>query len=186
MILEDKWFPVVFSAQMHDILFQWRIVWILSDSVAEWSKARHSSCRGAIRVGSNPTAVIAFFCVLKADLRHSEALRQLRFSRSVGIKSVWSNGYDVRLTRERFPVRSWALILFYGCSGKQSGQQFQLRPKGPSRGLNPGPPAPKAGIIPLDHTAGQRRKSDTVFSGARFHNVDFPNHDTMFQSALYL
>ncbi len=24
--------------------------------------------------------------------------------------------------------------------------------KGPCRGLNPGPPAPKAGIIPLDHT----------------------------------
>ena len=30
---------------------------VLSDSVAEWSKASDSSSDGAIRVGSNPTAV---------------------------------------------------------------------------------------------------------------------------------
>ena len=32
--------------------------------------------------------------------------------------------------------------------------------KGPLRGLNPGPPAPKAGIIPLD----QADNSDTLIS----------------------
>ena len=38
-----------------------------SDSVAEWSKARHSSCRGEIRVGSNPTAVILRWCFLYSN-----------------------------------------------------------------------------------------------------------------------
>ena len=38
---------------------------------------------------------------------------QLNESHSIVInRSVWSNGYDVRFTRERFPVRSWALIFF--------------------------------------------------------------------------
>ena len=32
--------------------------------------------------------------------------------------------------------------------------------KGPSRGLNPGPPAPEAGIIPLDHTADDAKQQN--------------------------
>ena len=70
---------------------------------------------------------------------------------------MWSNGCDVRLTRERFPVRSWALIFVSKVFCKPNARRSQE--KGPSRGLNPGPPAPKAGIIPLDHTAERR----TVF-----------------------
>ena len=34
------------------------------------------------------------------------------------------------------------------------GVKIKTKQKGSSRGLNPGPPAPEAGIIPLDHTTG--------------------------------
>ena len=34
-----------------------------------------------------------------------------------------------------------------------SWQPFIQKSQGPNRDLNPGPPAPKAGIIPLDHLA---------------------------------
>ena len=30
---------------------------------------------------------------------------------------------------------------------------LKVKKQGPNRDLNPGPPAPKAGIIPLDHLA---------------------------------
>ena len=81
----------------------------LSDSVAEWSKARHSSCRGANRVGSNPTAVI--MQPFPIGFRWFPSIQHVNFWST--LESVWSNGYDVRLTRERFPVRSWALIFFW-------------------------------------------------------------------------
>ena len=36
---------------------------------------------------------------------------------------------------------------------KNEMENNNIKKKGPSWELNPGPPAPKAGIIPLDHTA---------------------------------
>ena len=46
------------------------------------------------------------------------------------------------------PVRPWLIIL-----EKVSGQYQEIPKKhlGLNRDLNPGPPAPEAGIIPLDH-----------------------------------
>jgi hypothetical protein len=38
-----------------------------------------------------------------------------------------------------------------------------LQQNGPFRGLNPGPPAPKAGIIPLDQTDNLIQRKNNIF-----------------------
>ena len=54
--------------------------------------------------------------------------------RELGVKHLWSSGYDVRLTRERSPVRSWPGVLFAGGALLRSenitqARKFALKPK---------------------------------------------------------
>ena len=48
------------------------------------------------------------------------------------------------------------LFLFYNFSSFLVKRKSKKKLYGPNRDLNPGPPAPKAGIIPLDHLADDR------------------------------
>ena len=50
-----------------------------------------------------------------------------------------------------------SMSMLRACKGAKNGAKLLVIAaksnfEGPCRGLNPGPPAPKAGIIPLDHT----------------------------------
>ena len=81
------------------------------------------------------------------------------FSR-VAAGVLWCSGYHVCFTRRRSRVRSSSepeLFLFLS-NVQRTWCLVTLRTKnnGPSRELNPGPLAPEAKIIPLDHLADAR------------------------------